>query len=103
VALTVIDLLLQLAAAKVTVIVDTDGIVGIAPPSLINFQVAQSNTAKCQSVELAGQTTSHVLEVYPLGLLASYGVYHKAVVTSKLVIQVINPLSLFRSEISSHG
>jgi hypothetical protein len=65
--------------------------------------VAQSNKAKCPSVELAGQTTSHVLVVYPLGLLASYGVYHKAVVTSQLVIQVINPLSLFKSDISSQG
>lgn len=77
--------------------------VGTTHQSFISFPVAQSNTAKCQSVELAGQTTSHVLEVYPLGLLASYGVYHKAVVTSKLVIPVINPLSLFKSEISSHG
>jgi hypothetical protein len=77
--------------------------VGIAPQSLISFQVAQSKTAKCQLVELAGQTTSHVLVVYPLGLLASYGVYHKAFVTSELVIPVINPLSLFKSEISSHG
>ena len=96
VAVTVISLLLQLALARVTVIVDIDGIVreaqsifqltllstcqsvhqlgthvGTLPPSLISFHVAQSNTAKCQSVELQGQTTSHVLEVYPLGLLES--------------------------------
>jgi hypothetical protein len=65
--------------------------------------VAQSNTAKCQSVELQGQTTSQVLVVYQSGLLELYGVYHNAVVTSQLVIQVINPLSLFKSEISSQG
>jgi hypothetical protein len=34
------------------------GIVGIAPQSLSSFHVAQSNTAKCQSVLLAGHLTS---------------------------------------------
>lgn len=49
--------------------------VGIAPQSLISFQVAPSKTAKCQSVALDGQTTSplphhpphvatHVLPLY---------------------------------------
>ena len=77
--------------------------VGTLPPSLISFPVAQSNTARCPSVADAGHTTSHVLVVYPLGLLASYGVYPRAVVTSVESIPVINPLSLFKSEISSHG
>jgi hypothetical protein len=36
------------------------GTVGTAPPSLIIFPVAQSNTAKCQSVLLAGQITSQL-------------------------------------------
>lgn len=44
-----------------------------------------------------------MLVVYPLGLLASYGVYPRAVVTSPLVIHVINHESLFKSEISSPG
>ena len=79
------------------------GTVGTAPPSLISFPVSQSNTARCQSVELAGHTTSQVLVVYHAGLVELYGVYHKAVVTSPLVIQVINQLSLFKSEILSHG
>ena len=77
--------------------------VGTLPPSLISFHVAQSNNAKCQSVAEAGHTTSHVLVVYQSGLVELYGVYHKAVVTSKLVIHVINHESLFKSEISSHG
>ena len=48
------------SAVSVTVIVDTLGIVGIAPQSLISFHVAQSNTAKCQSVALEGPTTSQL-------------------------------------------
>ena len=47
---------------------------------------------------------THVeLVKYQSGLLELYGVYPRAVVTSKLVIQVINPESLFKSEISSQG
>jgi len=33
-------------------------VVGIAPPSFMHFPEAQSKTARCQSVELAGQITS---------------------------------------------
>lgn len=33
---------------------------GTAPQSLINFQVAPSNTAKCQSVDELGHTTSQL-------------------------------------------
>lgn len=35
------------------------GTVGIAPQSFIFFPVLPSNTARCQSVLLAGQITSH--------------------------------------------
>jgi hypothetical protein len=48
-----------------------DGTVGTAHPSFINLPVVQSNTAKCQFVLEDGHTTSHVLVVYPLGLLES--------------------------------
>ena len=39
--------------------------------SLISFHVVWSNTATFQSTAEDGHTTSHVLEVYPLGLLES--------------------------------
>lgn len=43
--------------------------VGTLPQSFISFPVAQSNTAKCQSVELAGQLTSPVpVQASPLGI-----------------------------------
>ena len=45
------------------------GAVGIAHPSLISFPDVQSNTAKCQSVLLAGQLTSPVhVPDSPLGI-----------------------------------
>jgi hypothetical protein len=50
----------QLTTVNTCQLVHTAGThVGIAHQSLISFHVAQSNTAKCQSVEEFGQTTSH--------------------------------------------
>ena len=69
----------------------THGIVDVA-----NFQLL-SNTGTFQ----LDVQVSFVAAVHRLALLA--GVYHNAVVTSLLLIHVINPLSLFKSEILSHG
>ena len=42
-----------------------------------------------------------ILEVtYPLGLVELYGVYHNAVVTSQLVIPVMKPAQLVKSDVS---
>jgi hypothetical protein len=61
-----------------------------APQSFNNFPVAQSNTARCQSVELQGQTTSQVLVVYPASLAKSETLSQGCTAVAHKAAQVLN-------------
>ena len=58
----------------------------------------ESDTFPFTGLTLFTDVTVPVLDVYPFGLLASYGVYPKAVVTIAEVMPVIYPASFVNFE-----